>query len=448
MIRPPKIVQILQHTKYLTRDRQELTLQQFLCLYGSTQKKSKSIIEKYAEQLYQISAGHPRTIADILMKRCEMISSRNVPPADRPEFVLCDEGFLSAPETKFIEQTALKFSSATALLLKSCKQGKSSLNLRKAIDGVTFEHLLPPLRIGFEELSPTKIRLCVPDRVQLLLEALVSPLFEYIKTIELSNTVPINFSFAFELLVAKIFNHVFHPKSSNDVVSSPKKPKEVNDTFFNTPVFGNWDDFVSDINTRIFPKVTSASSRKDGRGYTVSPTHAKEVVGGSYKRLPPNGLWLLPRPQSSSPDLMHISVSKSGSVRRIVCVAVKNYSAGSYLVTNDIHDEIEKSERMIPDETYDSVLFVACTSYHEDIQREFGEKGFHVFPAKANGKLREVILLNLTTPALRAQICGCSKFRGILGFEILINKTQGELGFDNLAVDNDDYSDSGSSVDE
>jgi hypothetical protein len=108
---------------------------------------------------------------------------------------------------------------------------------------------------------------------------------------------------------------------------------------------------------------------------------------------------------------------------------VKNYTAVSFLSNDDIEDEIIKAERMIPDETFSSILFIACTSYQKEIQMKLGSNGFLVYPSNKMRKLEEVILLNLTSPAWRSRVCGRENPDGIPGFEILINKTQGDRGF-------------------
>ena len=247
--------------------------------------------------------------------------------------------------------------------------------------------------------------------------------------------MPINFPFAFEVLVAKIFNHLFSPKGLKVEDSAQQNLQEVIDKFFKTPVFGNWGSFTCDNNTSNFPKVTSSSGRNDGHGYTIATDSANNGVRRRFKKLPPHGLWLLPRPQSSSPDLMHISMSNGE--KRILCVAVKNYSPGSHLGTTDIDTEIWKAVRMIPDSTYRAVLVVACTSYSEEILSCFEGCGYFVYPTKGESDLLEVILLNLTSPELRARICGVDKSEGIRGLEILIRKTHGHLGFNDVPVDTD-----------
>ena len=101
---------------------------------------------------------------------------------------------------ELLEETALKFSNRTRRLLKECGKNQADLNLADEVDGFTYEHLLPPFRIGVKEFVNGSIQLRVPDRIRMFLEALVSPLFDFIKLFESRNTVPINFPFEFELL--------------------------------------------------------------------------------------------------------------------------------------------------------------------------------------------------------------------------------------------------------
>jgi hypothetical protein len=442
MIRPDRIVEILRNTLFESQDKEKTTLSQFLNLEGP----NNVLCEEYAERLYQICAGHPRTIAEILFERCKKIDALKIQHGSRPGLVTENEGNLSSSALELLEETALKFSKSTQRLLKQCGKDKADFDLTRQVGGFTYEHLLPPLRIGVKEFEDGSIQLRVPDRIRLLLEALVSPLFDYINIFESLKTVPINFSFAFEILVAKVFNHWFAPRTMDDSVkdqtnesipssknssiqegqvgrSNGLKPKEICGLFFNTPIFGNWECFVSENNVKKFPKVTSATEKNE-TVWTVSLKKAKDQVKENFDAIETNGLWLLPNPMSSSPDLIHISDSNKG--KRILCIAVKNYSAGSFLGESDILKEIIKAERMIPDKTYCSVLVIACTNYTKQIVRGFNGNGFQIFPVskKERGKLLEVILLNLTTSELRAKFCGEDRPMGIAGLEILVNKTQ------------------------
>ena len=47
-----------------------------------------------------------------------------------------------------------------------------------------------------------------------------------------------------------------------------------------------------------------------------------------------------------------------------------------------------------------------------------------------------MVLLNLTTPAWRSKVCGRDNPDGIPGFEILINRTQEDLGFYDVSDSN------------
>ena len=109
-----------------------------------------------------------------------------------------------------------------------------------------------------------------------------------------------------------------------------------------------------------------------------------------------------------------------------MCVAVKNFFRKSRLSEDGVMDEINKAENMIPMGNYVAVLIVACTQYGETIQKNFYGSGFQVFPGKS-GKLKEVILLNLSSPYLRAKLCGKNNPEEIPGLEILVQKTQVDL---------------------
>jgi hypothetical protein len=88
----------------------------------------------------------------------------------------------------------------------------------------------------------------------------------------------------------------------------------------------------------------------------------------------------------------------------------------------EIDDEIMKAERLIPGDTFSTVLFIACTNYENNLMEGFGGKGFQVYPTGT--KLCEVILLNLTSPEIRAKFFGIGNPENIVGLETLIKKTQ------------------------
>ena len=142
----------------------------FLNLVG----RKKKLTDEYAENLYQVCAGHPRAIAEILLMRCMQIDESFVPPAKRPEFVTENEDTLSSSALELLKETALKFPKSTQRLLKQCGENRADLKLTDQVDGHTYKHLLPPLRISVEEFEDGSIQLKVPDRIRSLLEALVS----------------------------------------------------------------------------------------------------------------------------------------------------------------------------------------------------------------------------------------------------------------------------------
>ena len=67
--------------------------------------RNKKLLDEYAEKLYQVCAGHPRTIAEILLKRCIRIEGSDVPPAMRPEYVSENEDTLDSSALELLEET-------------------------------------------------------------------------------------------------------------------------------------------------------------------------------------------------------------------------------------------------------------------------------------------------------------------------------------------------------
>ena len=119
-------------------------------------------------------------------------------------------------------------------------------------------------------------------------------------------------------------------------------------------------------------------------------------------------------------------MSRSRDGKRILCIAVKNYST-SELSKADIEDEIKKAELMIPDgEVYESVLVVACTKYDKGLEKRFNGSGFQVYASEKIQKLNEVIPFNLTSPERRRMFCGIENANEIAGLEHLVKKTQAD----------------------
>ena len=170
MLRPEGIVEILDNTTFKSKIGDDMILSKFLNLVG----RKKKLTDEYAENLYQVCAGHPRAIAEILLMRCMQIDESFVPPAKRPEFVTENEDTLSSSALELLKETALKFPKSTQRLLKQCGENRADLKLTDQVDGHTYKHLLPPLRISVEEFEDGSIQLKVPDRIRSLLEALVS----------------------------------------------------------------------------------------------------------------------------------------------------------------------------------------------------------------------------------------------------------------------------------
>ena len=70
------------------------------------------------------------------------------------------------------------------------------------------------------------------------------------------------------------------------------------------------------------------------------------LVEKAFKDSGLSRFWLLPAEKSESPDLVHVSRTPDG--KRILCIAVKNYST-SELSKAGIEDDIIKAELMILD---------------------------------------------------------------------------------------------------
>lgn len=129
------------------------------------------------------------------------------------------------------------------------------------------------------------------------------------------STVPIDYPLAFEVLVASVFNDLFAPPkkpekfdvNSTEVIATPKKPKEVSDFFFDTPIYGDWEDFTCASKMVKLPRVT-ASPRIDANGDSVLPDETKCIVRGKLNSLRGKAGWLLPRPKSSSPGVIYICI--------------------------------------------------------------------------------------------------------------------------------------------
>ena len=408
MIRPAGIVKILQNTDIETKDGKRTPVSKFLNL------ESTNKVEEYAEKLYQQCAGHPRTLAAVLRKRCDEIERIGTPPDKRPELITAGEDLISSEAVELLEETAMKFSRSIRVILKECGKNKADLDIRGFVDGFTYEHLLPPLRIGVKEFSDGSIQLRVPDRIRLRLEALVSPLHEYLSAVNTLSTLPIDFSYAFEILIAKVFNKFFQYS---------RAPIETHKSFFGSAFFGNWTDFACDSNLQYFPKVTALAKEGDTT-VNVRPEHANLLVEKAFNDSGLSRLWLLPAQKSGSPDLVHVSRSRDG--KRILCIAVKNYST-SELSKGDIEDEIKKAELMIPDgEVYESVLVVACTKYDKGLEKRFNGSGFQVYASEKIQKLNEVIPFNLTSPERRRMFCGIENANELAGLEHLVKKTQAD----------------------
>ena len=114
----------------------------------------------------------------------------------RPEFVSNHEESLSWSSIDLLEDAALKLSKGSQRILKEWGNDRADSELSGVMEGLPYENLLPPLRIGVQEFSDGSIQLRVPDHVRLRLEALVSPLHEYLSVVHSLSTLPIEFAYA------------------------------------------------------------------------------------------------------------------------------------------------------------------------------------------------------------------------------------------------------------
>jgi len=409
MIRPDMIIKILEGTFCQSSgDASEITLDKFLNL---TTAKS---LEQYAKGLYELTAGHPRTLVEVLLARCKSINSGKVPAETRPQFENPDEGKLSDTVVAMIQRTAMRFSKSTKILIDECKKGESSILNMESIDGIKYLDLLPSLRIGYQALANGMAQLTIPRRIQLVLEVLLSPLIDFLLSVSrMKDCVPVNFSQAMEIVVAKSFMEWF-PETDRNATGIQ--------AMFGSTKLAQWSGLFCGRSIKTFPKVTSASSGSSETAPTIHPKNVSGTIGAFMEENEGGDCWLIPAQMSSSPDLIHVSVCNSE--KRIVLVAVKNYSNSSKLSESGIAEEIKKAVPMVPKGCH-AVLVIAATQYTQDIQKRF-ENGNSVFvldkiPHKG---IEEVIVLDLTTKEKRAtffHVTGNKEAAN--GLEMIVEKT-------------------------
>ena len=105
-------------------------------------------------------------------------------------------------------------------------------------------------------------------------------------------------------------------------------------------------------------------------------------------------------------------------------IAVKNHSKTTHLNAGAIKDEIAKAELMVKPGC-PAFLFIAATQYSRSIQSRFPRnKDFFVMHNVPLVNLKEVIVLDLTTPENRAEFFGCQNNELMKsGLETIIEKT-------------------------
>jgi len=388
MIRPDKIVSILQRTVFRpTNESPPQTIGSFLGL-------DETRYQQYAQQLYEITAGHPRTLSAILNSRCVQIVERNVPISARPEFTTENEEAIAPLALEFIRSTAIRFWRSANVLIRECRKSETDILEKPTVDGIIrYRDLLPALRISFQSNGSSKFT--IPKRVLIFLECLLIDLIDFLKSVATTNSmVPLNFPL--EIVVGKAFMQQF-PENQEE--------QQLNRLFFGSPEFTQFahQGFYCSKRLKRFPKVTNRSTCKDydNGSSTISTDYARRAIAKFKATTEGDNCWLIPEPMSHSPDLIH--VSRYG----LVMVAVKNYSRNSNLSESAIKDEISKAELMV-EPGCPAFLFIAATQYSAPLQNQFQNgKSFVVLKNVQLDNLIEVILLDLTTPQKREEFFCC-----------------------------------------
>ena len=414
MIRPSMIADILRKTLFYDNEVAETKpINEFL---GLTDDKT---ISTYSEFLYETTGGHPRTMYEILNYRCTTIVKNKIPLSDRSSFESSDD-FLSREALEMIQKTALRFHQSTCILIEKLRRTDCVSNLIDSVsnNGIRFLDLLPALRIGYQRLDHKSVKLTIPRRILLMLEALMSPSNEFLLSVlQIPTHVPIDFPHAFELLVMRGFTEWF-PETANfdhkqGIASS------FNHFFGDIEWLTDFSDFFCSRNILKFPKVTNQSSNINDT-QTIAPARVSKVIKRMIREGSSQNFWLLPAPMSSSPDLIH--VSGIGSDTKMIMIAVKNYANSSRMSDCDIRKEILKAEKIVMKNAH-CILYIASTQYTGQINSRF-KNGSFVFMDDSNKPIRKVIVLDLTTPDNRARFFHVQTTEARRGLETIIGKTK------------------------
>jgi hypothetical protein len=177
MIRPAGIIEILQNTLVKSGDEMvEETVTKFLNLEGS----NRVALGDYAENLFQLTAGHPKTLADTLHQRCMEIIRCKVPLEKRLKFEPLQGGLFASNAAYILDDTATELDTITQRLLTEYGRNRASFKLTDVVDGYCYACILPLLRIAVQELSDGSVRLIFPESVRFRLAGLVSPLHSFL----------------------------------------------------------------------------------------------------------------------------------------------------------------------------------------------------------------------------------------------------------------------------
>ena len=372
-----------------------MTLEKYLNLTSS----GKRSIDKYSQRLYEITGGHPRTLVEVLTHRCDRIKLEHVPPEMRPFIESEHEHVLSDAVVSMIRKTALRFSTSASILLAECYKETSNILHSISVDGIRYKDLLPSLRIGYRNLGNGKTQLTIPQPVRVVLEGLLTPLFDFLVSVaRAGKSLPINYSQAMEMVIAKGFMDWFSEEQDTRRLDIPRR-------IFGSTKLMQWEGFFCS-------KLIRAFSELDAERIDVF----METNQGA-------NCWLVTSEMSNSPDLIHVSVYNSH--RSIIMIAVKNYAASSKLSESGIIEEIHKASPMVPSGC-EAVLVIAATQYTKDIQSRFktGVPSFVLQNVEHDG-IDQVIVLDLTSEVKRASLFRVTTHEeAAKGLELIVRKTR------------------------
>ncbi|KAI9333812.1 hypothetical protein BDR26DRAFT_594579 [Obelidium mucronatum] len=228
------------------------------------------------------------------------------------------------------------------------------------------------------------------------------PFQKYIQAVGNVSETSSDYSTVFQWMFLKRFQEVLF-QSKN----TPQLPPSALSPFFDTPLFGKLNAIEISKLTRKIPKVTTNGSRHPSLdSLTMHPQEWKNLM----PLIDALGcVCLKPLPKSSSSDAFLIGKSLEYPEQRLtVGLAVKNYKSTKFNA-GQLDDECHVFNRMfdgVDCKSRKNVLFICSTSYTEDIARKFHSRHCQVYNAAIFPNISEVVLLDLSTPALRALFFG------------------------------------------